>query len=800
MSSSAIRTSYVILAFATLLLLPACSETKGDMKTYEALLAEATKAGTIIFEADVKPENVSGKIEDAMKPLPADIKKLLASRAPEEALYKAVRSTKTSMLLLKRPNAGDMGNRLVLGNRLGLGLDTKFFDVVWRDSKKTLLTPIATQFALTPPQWQKVFNYLRGFEADVPPEVTGNLPRPATIKVWIGKKTFTAGPAGGFKRLLQRLRNKIGTLPEDVRHNSALTITMPRRQGVFVSGSKKEFRKLYVKGVDGFVWQRKGKSEITITPEELLNLNINNGQEVAEQFVSASNGNALTLAERRKRARRASLKDPAKRPKPLNTKLFYDPLQGTLRSLRTRMMAQASENELPRHMINSRYPAASVTTNDLSPDLLSERFLLGADFLVTQFKPREKMWHYEYHVQDGTVRRGRYNIIRHNLATFTMIQAYELTGDKKYLDVAQKAIEWVLALKKHEAGKNICYFNHKKYDRRFKLGGVGTFLYALVEFTKLKDMPQWNNDMVCFGNFLTELMTETGEYQYFYYPKGTKKSTKDKPVYIYPGEADLALVDLYRRTGDKKYLDTVLKSFGYYREWFKDNIKKRGQLGPYVPWAMSAFSELYKVTGNKEHLDYVVEMGDWLLEKTYPDPDKVYHLYQFGAYAYSMRVDSYPFWNTGVYGEGLASLSLFDKRFMPAMAGMFSFIMNLQLSSADQHLMKVPRMAIGGIGEHQFNYTPRLDYVYHCMAGVYRVLLAAQGPASDFPEGAKEKISNKIDWQKPVMPMPLPNNVTLLSSPFEKDWYARKPVKKAAVPTPAEAAPETETPAPAKAE
>ena len=514
--------------------------------------------------------------------------------------------------------------------------------------------------------------------------------------------------------------------------------------------------------------------EVSITPEELLDLNINSEIEVAEQFVSASSGTPLTLSERRKRAQRASIKDPAKRPTPIDTNRFFDAKQGKLRSLRTLMLGQNAPGELPRHLQNSRYPAASVTQNDMSPELLLERFVLGADYLVEQFIPNTKMWQYEYFVQDGAVRRGRYNIIRHNLATFTMLQAYEITGDKKYLDVAQKAIEWVLALKKSDPDKNICYFNHPKYDSRYKLGGVGTFLYAMVEFTKMQDMPAWRDDMICFGNFLTEMMTESGEYEYIFYPKDAKPpSKKDDPIYIYPGEADLALVDLYRRTGDKKYIDTVLKSFSHYREWFRDNTGSRGKLGPYVPWAMSAFGELYKVTGNAEHKDYVVEMGDWLLKNIYSNPDTVYFRYQFGSYAYSKRLSSYPFWNTGVYGEGMATLALLDNRFESTMADMFSFMFNLQLSPADLHIMKTPRKAIGGIGEHQFNYVPRLDYVYHCMAGVYRVLLAARGPASSFPEGAKNVVANKLNWQKPAMPMPLPDHVTILATPYEKDWYAR---------------------------
>jgi len=288
----------------------------------------------------------------------------------------------------------------------------------------------------------------------------------------------------------------------------------------------------------------------------------------------------------------------------------------------------------------------------------------------------------------------------------------------------------------------------------------------MVEYTRFEDQPQWKDTMTCLGGFLAYMQEDSGEYRSFYYPDG--KAGNDKPVTIYPGEADLALTALYTRTGDKKYLKVLEKSYTYYRDWFDDNQDNLGLTGPYAPWAMAAFADLYAVTGEEKYRAYVADMGDWLLKRVWTDPAKVYGLHQFGSFSYTMNPGSYPFWNTGVYAEGLAGAAVLDRRFLPPLAGMFAFIANLQLDAGDTLLMKNPRKAVGCVPEHQYNYACRLDYVYHCMSGMFRILKAAGSPP-DTPlrTGATAAVKPRAAFLVPAFPLALPDGLAPLASPYE---------------------------------
>lgn len=365
---------------------------------------------------------------------------------------------------------------------------------------------------------------------------------------------------------------------------------------------------------------------------------------------------------------------------------------------------------------------------------IEESFRIGAEWILSILDEEKGMFKYEYYAVSDKYRTNRYNIIRHGLATLTLIQAYELFKEEKFLKGAKSAIEWVNDLMEWDGA--MAYFHHPKYDSYYKLGGAGVMLQCMTEYYRFKKMPEWDKIMKGLAEFIMHMQKDNGHYQSYYIKPGVKdkKNLANKEVTIYPGEANLALVRMYNLFKDKRYLDTLEKAFKYYSEWFNDSKSpnRKGNLGAFVPWDMSAMMEYYDVTKNNDVATYGYQMADWLIDNWYAWGDKETYWKDFvGGIKGSKSKNNMPLWNSGVYGEGIASIYHMsvlkgdeDKRAKYRKAAFLTvrFIMNMQYHLGSDYYLPNTAAAIGAIPSTFHKDDCRLDYAYHCLTVHYRIL------------------------------------------------------------------------------
>jgi len=365
---------------------------------------------------------------------------------------------------------------------------------------------------------------------------------------------------------------------------------------------------------------------------------------------------------------------------------------------------------------------------------IKEGFGDGAEWLLSILDDETGMFKYEYYTMSDKYRKGRYNIIRHGLAVLTLIQAYEIFKEEKYLVGAKRAIKWVNDRMEWE-GK-MAYFHHPKYDSSYKLGGAGVMLQCMCEYYRFKKMPEWDKIMKGLAEFMMHMQKDNGHYRSYYIKPGTKdtKGIRNKEVTIYPGEANLALVRMYKLFKDQRYLDTVEKAFQYYSEWFnnKKSDRSKGNLGPFVPWDMSAMMEYWEVVKRDDVATYAYQMADWLIDNWFAWGDKHTYWKDFvGGVKGNKRKNNMPLWNSGVYGEGLASVYRLaalkgdaDKREKYRKVAFLNvrFIRNLQYRQGSVYYLPNVSSAIGAIPGTFHKDDCRLDYAYHCLTVNYRII------------------------------------------------------------------------------
>ncbi|HUT85238.1 MAG TPA: hypothetical protein VMW66_00205 [Elusimicrobiales bacterium] len=249
-------------------------------------------------------------------------------------------------------------------------------------------------------------------------------------------------------------------------------------------------------------------------------------------------------------------------------------------------------------------------------------------------------------------------------------------------------------------------YTYLKTDDKAVIANNAFIIMALCEF---KNYPKWLELSKKFADAIVVNQKSDGEYNtYFESPSTSGKN-------YYPGEAMLALMKIYEITKDEKYLDSVKKAFGHYRDYWRKNKNTA-----FVPWHTQAYYLLYGYTQDKELADFIFEMNDWLTSnyqiKKSPYDDAV------GGFAKNSK---YPSSYSYVFMEGVLdayklALTIGDKKhiklYQPTAAYGTRFVLQSQFTSENSFYFKNPPLVVGGFRSSVLNNTLRIDNVQHASA------------------------------------------------------------------------------------
>lgn len=301
------------------------------------------------------------------------------------------------------------------------------------------------------------------------------------------------------------------------------------------------------------------------------------------------------------------------------------------------------------------------------------------------------------------------NLIRQALGAYSMAKSYELTGNKAYLDSAEKNIDFILT--------------HAKYDNNFayvsfaedsELGSVAVTLIAILE---LPDYKKYEKEINLFSNFLLFMQRNDGSFKTFY------NSNRPDDFDFYPGETMLALAKLHKNTADKKYLEAVEKAFPFYKNYFA-----KTKHTAFYRWQTSTFYEMYELTKKKEYADFVFEMTDWIIKSQYDESNAPYPDF-LGGFSFTGGI---PGAGTPVFVEGIADAYKTAKiandknriiKYGKSLKLASRFILQLQFDDINTYYLKNPETAVGAIRESLTSNNLRIDYTSHSIIALSKIYI-----------------------------------------------------------------------------
>jgi UDP-N-acetylmuramyl pentapeptide synthase len=298
----------------------------------------------------------------------------------------------------------------------------------------------------------------------------------------------------------------------------------------------------------------------------------------------------------------------------------------------------------------------------------------GTGWILDSMKPNGQFLYYYDPVKDSEVdfQHPRmkdptyYNILRHSGGTITLLRAYELTEDRKYLAGAGNSIDFFLTvIRDHEyLGHYACY---PFFNKKSKLGGAGIGLAALIHYYRLTDDHRHQKYIDGLVYHILSRISETGELiGYFIHPSFNngreiidpdEETKKQLFSFYYPGEALLGLALYLQHIPDidpelralilaksKKALDFLIH---------ERPVKYRSMFTPLPAdgWLMQAIEEWVKIKGfgDRSYIDFVYNDAQAMIDHMYQEHNAPYFDY-IGSFYYQYGEHAYP---DGARCEGL---------------------------------------------------------------------------------------------------------------------------------------------------
>ncbi|EQC1984232.1 poly(glycerol-phosphate) alpha-glucosyltransferase [Listeria innocua] len=195
----------------------------------------------------------------------------------------------------------------------------------------------------------------------------------------------------------------------------------------------------------------------------------------------------------------------------------------------------------------------------LTPEIISTLVENAGEYLAHQVNTTGEFNYGWFACFDKKIKH--YNSLRHASTTYSMLEAYELTGNKAILEAATKALTY---LEKHFIyEKDDMAFLIEPELREVKLGGSASTLLALTKYMHITSTKTYLPLCRKIANAILSLQDENGKFTHVLeYP-----SLEVKDIFriiYYDGEAVFGLLRLYEIDRDSKWLDAAAKSFNHF--------------------------------------------------------------------------------------------------------------------------------------------------------------------------------------------------------------------------------------------
>ena len=339
---------------------------------------------------------------------------------------------------------------------------------------------------------------------------------------------------------------------------------------------------------------------------------------------------------------------------------------------------------------------------------------------------RSGQFHYLYYPSRDEFPGGKNNMIRQLMSSRGL--AAMATQDAALLPLHLKNLGYIFdEWYRERDGEAYILYRDKS-----KLGANAMALRTLVYSPEFERYREQAGKLVAG---ILSLQEESGAFRPWYIEPDYAYDA-DRLLTFYSGEALLALVEYYVKTGDEAVLSAARRGQEFYMQRYVAEIDAN-YYPAYVPWHAQSLYALYEIDGDARYAQAVFTMTDKLLEildqEGAPDPYTLGRFYNPATPQYGSPHSS----SDAVYTEGLAyAFELAQRegdaeraqRYRRALLLGVHNLDNLQYRDERMYFMRRPAIVDGALRIHTTDNKIRVDTTQHALDAFIKIReLAEQG-------------------------------------------------------------------------
>jgi hypothetical protein len=378
-----------------------------------------------------------------------------------------------------------------------------------------------------------------------------------------------------------------------------------------------------------------------------------------------------------------------------------------------------------------------------------------------------------------------YNVVRHTLGVYSMALVDEFSKDPKHLKTAEAGWKWIEerirwggAPRRSDGsiddslkswydnplpGPDVAIFeaDENEYDKKLRpdwSSKMGAVAVAILGYTQAKRVgwalgPEREKILDGLAKFVLYMQKPDGSFHHYYVAPQNKYYGTDNS--IYPGEILYAVARLFGETRDERYRTAFKRGMDEALGWFKKEMaikepdgtyleERRKELVQFQPWIAMAMEEMHRYDPDPAYVDASNLVSMWIIDKYQFDETRAFFPDYLGGYL--KVLDELPAMHTFVYTEGTAASYVLARRAgsPPEVVDKLRrgallaarFIIQQQIREGENdYFFPNPKKARGGVKYCMNHNKQRIDYTYHALSSVYRILHAATPEDYAFIQG-----------------------------------------------------------------
>ena len=231
------------------------------------------------------------------------------------------------------------------------------------------------------------------------------------------------------------------------------------------------------------------------------------------------------------------------------------------------------------------------------PNTHTNAIELGGEWFLNN--QNENFLQYEYNFKTMQ-HSNKSHTLREMGALWSLTELGIFLKDDRYTKLAQKGFAHFEKEFVYDSGTDSITYQG---ETNIKLGYSAFLVLSLLNL----EHQEKEEHLRKLGNGILSLQQPSGELKTFFYSDRT--TGKD----YYPGEALLALMELYEHTKEERYLQAVQKASPFYQAYFEVNPSTA-----FIPWQTRAHAKLYTATQDPLAAEFIFTMNDYMLLRHKP--------------------------------------------------------------------------------------------------------------------------------------------------------------------------------------